>query len=112
MKHLKSYLGQLRNLEKDQVLSFLTNNKDLTPDEKNLIFLYLFPRDLLDKELPSRVQSVRSHQAGSIQPSLIESILLIEAGRTPQYSRFIKHLLHSFTKVEDIHCVEGLHRRC
>lgn len=107
MKHLKIYLDQLRNLEKNQVLSFLTNNKDLTPEEKNLIYLYLFPRELSDKELPSRIQTVRNHPSGSIQPSLIESILLIEAGKTPQYSRFIKHMLHSFTKVEDIHCIEG-----
>lgn len=98
--------SKLNNLE---VLEYLSNNNELTPEEKNLIFLYLFPRPLADKELPKRFQDVRvnENKYGSLIPNLNEVAIIIEAGKTLQYSRYIKHLLHSYSSVENIHSIEG-----
>ena len=104
---VKQLLLQLRGQSQQEVLKYLSKSIDLTSDEKNLVFAYLFPRELRDKELPERILGSRSHPSGSIHPSFIESLLLIEAGKTKQYSRFIKHLFHSFSKVENIHSIEG-----
>ena len=66
---------------------------------KNLIIAYCFPRPLGDYELPKRVKAYRNsinNETGSLTPDDMETLLIIEAGQTEQYGRFIKHLMHSF----------------
>ena len=102
-----SYINQFRDLSSDKVLEKLSNNLELSQDEKNLIYLYLFPRPLRDKELPERFKQVRKTSGGSIEISIPECTLIIEAGKTEQYGRFIKHLFHSYSKQETIYPIEG-----
>lgn len=111
MEKIKYYLDLFKseNLNSTDLLNRLGNISELTSEEKNLIYLYLYPRPLSDKELPERFTKLRTgdNKYGSLIPNLNETTLIIEAGRTLQYNRFIKHLLHSYSKVEDIHIIEG-----
>ena len=111
MERIKYYLEQFRleRLSSDNLLNRLSNISELTSEEKNLIYLYLYPRPLADKELPTRFANLRvgENKNGSLVPNLNEVALIIEAGQTSQYSRYIKHLLHSFSNIENIHCIEG-----
>ncbi len=97
MDNIKFYVEKFKNSSQHDVLNQLKINNDLSVEEKNLIYLYLFPRPLLDMELPQRIISNRkSNYPGSITQNLSEIGLLVEAYRTEQYKRFIKHLIHSF----------------
>ena len=107
---LISYLNSLKNLNNDshQIIEKLRTCNDLSIPEKNLIYLYFFPRPLLDMELPYRINEMRgNNQSGYLEPNLPEISLIIEAYRTEQYRRYIKHLFHSFTNPIDIHPVDG-----
>lgn len=107
MENLRSYIQFLEGKTKADVLSFLTNASDLSRDQKNLIHRYLFPRPLADKELITRIQGVRLNPSGSLVPNVYESILIVEASRTAQYKRFIKHLVHSYQDISIIHPISG-----
>ena len=104
---LSVYIKSLREVnDTHQVIESLRTSS-LSIPEKNLVYLYLYPRPLLDKELPGRIQENRRRlqggETGWLVPEISEVALLIEAYRTQQYKRFIKHLLHTFTG----HGVEG-----
>lgn len=104
-----NYLIDSKTTE-EEALKLLTANATLSREEKNLIYRYCYPRPLLDKELPSRVQSYRAScnkASGFLVPDSGETTLIIEAGRTAQYGRFIKHLMHSFGDPNLIHPLEG-----
>lgn len=108
MESFKFYIDKLKNCNVHEVLNLLKTDQDLGVDEKNLIYLYLFPRPLLDRQLPERVQSYRGKQSqGFLQPNLGEISLLIEAYRTEQYRRFMKHLFHSFLNPEQLFPIAG-----
>lgn len=107
IKKVVSYINRYKSLNSEDVLGKLTNNTDLSQDEKNLIYLYLFPRPLKDRELPERFKQVRKTEGGSIEVSIPECTIIIEAGRTEQYSRFIKHLFHSFSDLNTVYPIEG-----
>ena len=111
MNSLKQYIEIWKNVnDTHQVIEYL-KNLDLSIQEKNLIYLYLFPRPLLDMELPGRIQRARrdsgNNGTGYLEPNVYEISLLVEAYRTQQYRRFIKHLLHCFTDPKNIHPVNG-----
>ena len=97
---LSVYIKSLREVnDTHQVIESLRTSS-LSVPEKNLVYLYLFPRPLLDKELPKRIRENRGREqeeAGWLEPEISEVALLVEAYRTQQYRRFIKHLLHTFT---------------
>ena len=112
----KEYLKNcIKNLEKindtHQIIEILRKDDKLEIEEKNLIYLYLYPRPLLDMELPRRIMESRKTSGnngnGYLQTNLVEVALLIEAYRTEQYKRVIKHLLHTFTVPENIHPISG-----
>lgn len=107
MEKIVKYINQFKGLDSSYVLESLKINNELNQDEKNLIYLYLFPRPLLDKELPERFKQVRKSDGGSVNISLPECTLIIEAGKTEQYGRFIKHLFHSFSNPDIIYPIEG-----
>lgn len=70
-------------------------NISLLPGEyKNLIVLYIFPRYILDRQLPGYIQVVRE-KGGS---DLNETAVILEAYRGQQYVKFIRHLFFSFVK--------------
>lgn len=90
---------------KEETLKLLKEETSLTPEEKNLIFLYCFPRPLADGELTKRIQSYRQKNnivSLSLAPDYNETGLIIEAAKTEQYSRFIKHLMYSFGKISKV----------
>lgn len=113
MTDFKKFIDYLENnnISKEETLRLLTECNKLTSDEKNLIFLYRYPRNLMDKELPSRIiayrQSIGLPSQGVLVPHLGETALLIEALRTPQYERFMKHLFIAFCDPAKVSPVSG-----
>lgn len=102
-----NYIKKLKGLNSNDVLETLKQASDLSSSDKNLIFLYLFPRPLKDKELPFRIMGVRENKKGQAEINPNEVSLIIEAGKTEQYGRFIKHLFHSFKDYNNIFPIEG-----
>ena len=111
MNSLKFYIDRLKDCTVHEAVGLLKVDQELSIEEKNLIYLYLFPRPLLDRQLPERVQSYRGKQSqGFLQPNLGEIGLLVEAYRTEQYKRFMKHLFHSFTNPEHLYPVAAFRK--
>lgn len=106
METVVKLINELTGKSEQEVLSILSSTS-LDPIDKNLVYLYLYPRPLMDKELPSRIIATRPNPDGSLTPSPIESVLILEASRTPQYGRFIKHLFHAYLDPGTIHPIEG-----
>lgn len=107
---IKPFIEYLKNnhISKDDTLKLLREESNLSNDEKNLIFAYCFPRQLLDRELPIRIKAYREKSGYShlnIDPH--ETALIIEAGQTEQYKRYIKHLMHSFDNPSKVHSVSN-----
>lgn len=108
MENLKFYISQLQGKELHEVLSILKGSTDLSTEEKNFIYLYLFPRPLLDMELPGRIMANRKSQSvGWLEPKLSEIALLVEAYKSEQYKRYIKHLIHSFRDPSKLFPIDG-----
>lgn len=110
---LKPFVDYLlnNNISKEKALEIIKNSNKLSDDEKNLVYVFCYPRPLLDYELPSRVQAYRTKKnfpmVGHIEPHLGEAALIVEAGRTPQYTRFIKHLIHAFSDPTKLAPLDG-----
>ena len=102
------------NFTEQQTLEELMKVKGkFTNDEKNFIFRYCFPRPLLDRQLMSRVADLHRQRGdvnniGALFPNAQDITLILEAGRTEQYGRFIKHLMHAFCNNEYIYKVAGV----
>lgn len=110
MNKLKTIVDQLTNSgkSKEDIIKSLSENKVLSRSEKILLYRYLFPRPLLDRELPTRIIENRGESVnGYLTPELSEATLIIEAYRTPQYSRYIRHLMHSFLDPNKIFPILG-----
>lgn len=116
MKELGPYISYLLENKVNEVdaKKMLDEDKSgLTKDEKDIIFRYTYPRLLGDYELPSRIMGERRKRKqiiGFLQPDLQETSLILEAARTPQYSRFIKHLYHAFSDPSKISSVSGVEK--
>lgn len=104
-ENLKDYTDYLiiGGIDKEKALELLKKDSKLTREEKNLIYTYCYPRNLLDRELPIRFSNYLKSQnsSGFKQVDLGSVSLIVEAYRTPQYNRFIKHLMHSFIEHSD-----------
>ena len=98
-KRVKDCINYFKDRSNEEVINSLKGSNKLNNDEKNLIYLYLFPRQLLDRELPGRILKNRgTNLNGFLEPNISEAGLIIEAYRTRQYGRYIKHLFHSFVE--------------
>lgn len=98
MENLENYVNNLSGISEEQFKSLMNNDNKLTREEKCYLYYYLFPKPLLDRELPSRILNARKdNPKGELYPVLKEVCILIEACNTLQYSKFMKHILHSFT---------------
>lgn len=110
--NIKMYVDYLlsNNIKEDEGGKMIGECNKLSSDEKNLIYAYAYPRPLRDRELPSRVQNFRQQKGipliGSLTPTA-EAILIVEAARTEQYGKFIKHLIHAFSDPSKIFPLEG-----
>ena len=113
MLDLKPYVDYLlgNEIKKEEGLELLKKDVNLSKEEKNLIYAYCYPRQLLDRELPFRVQEYREKhnipKAGSITPEIGEATLLVEAFKTDQYGRFMKHLIIAFGDPKNVFPVAG-----
>lgn len=109
INEIKFYIEYLKGKDVSEVLRVLKTSTDIGVNEKNLIYLYLFPRPLLDMELPGRIMDERGpgKEVGSLVPDLRETAILLEAYQTEQYRRFMKHLLHSYLDPENIFPILG-----
>ena len=101
------------SLNREDAIELLKNDNTLDQDEKRLVLSYCYPRQLGDKELPARVLRSRKNRGpqarnGFLVPDLIEADLIIEAGKTLQYERFIKHIMHAFSNPSQISPISGL----
>ena len=94
-----------RNLNSTGAIELLKLTS-LTSTEKNVVYFYCFPRPLEDYGLPPRIQNHRL-STGAIYGDESEIALIVEACRTEQYGRFMKHLMHAFGNPENIHPVAG-----
>lgn len=97
-------IKELKGKEKSEVYSLLMGESSIDNQEKWLIYSYLHPRIILDKQLPGIIQEYRkgyNSMSGFLFPDLGETSIIIEAYRTQQYGRFIRHLIHSFVKNPD-----------
>lgn len=103
---------KLEKISQAEGLKLLKDDINLSSSEKNLIYAYCYPRQLLDRELPSRVQNFRKNSnlplLGTTDYNIGEITLIIEAGQTEQYGRFIKHLMHAFCDSSKVFQVEEL----
>lgn len=95
MSRLQDLMFGYSGIPKKELMEELKGRNDLSSDMKNLVLLYHYPRPLLDRELPKRV-------GDKVEDLTKLSILIIEASRTAQYGRFIRHLFHSFIECDDI----------
>lgn len=106
-----NYLKQ-ENIAAETAVDLLRKEDVLDIGEKRFIYMYCYPRPLRDRELPSRVIETRKNRGpyarnGFLDPDDLETALIIEAGQTLQYGRFIKHLMHAFSDPEKIHQISG-----
>ena len=106
MKTVINYIANLKGKDSNEVLNILSKEPNLSPEDKNLVYLYLFPRPLKDRELPFRIMGVRKDPKGKAEVSQNEVALILEAGKTEQYGRFIKHLFYSFKDPNNIFPIE------
>lgn len=94
-------IKDLKEKSKEEVYSFLMNENSINNQEKWLVYSYLHPRIILDKQLPGIIQEYRkgyNSMAGFLFPDIGESSIIVEAYKTQQYGRFIRHIIHSFAK--------------
>lgn len=96
----KKYVDILQGKDENKVIGSLKYLDDLTRNEKNLIYTYLFPKPLLHMELPKVILGERGrHSEGFLEKHFDEVLILVRAYRGLQYKKFMQHLLHSF--IED-----------
>ncbi len=111
MKDLKKYIDYLKDtgVSETSALDLLKGCKDLNSEEKNIIYLYCYPRNLGDRELPKRYSSFLSNHPDlmPLVPSNLKAALLIEAFKTEQYGMFMKHLFIAFGNPENILPISG-----
>lgn len=115
LENTKQFIEQIKKdkFTQEKALELLKSREDLSRDEKNFIYLYCFPRPLLDRELIPRV--IEEHKKrgdfsnrGTLEPNALDVSLILEAGQTEQYGRFIKHLMHAFCDENKIFKVSGI----
>jgi hypothetical protein len=113
MKNLKSFADYLikGGFSKEEGYKILLETTKLDRDEKTLLYSYCYPRKILDYELPNIIMSNRStlgiNPGGTLENNLGESKILVEAFRSQQYGRFMRHLMHAFLNPELLSSVSG-----
>jgi len=92
LEELKPYIDYLieEKIPVDQGKKLIGSCNKLNQFDKNFIYLYCYPRPLLDRELPTRMNNTNNLNLEK------KVLLLSEACRTDQYGRYMKHLFHAF----------------
>lgn len=109
---IAKFVNFLKNEPKDVAYgTLLSDISELTPEDKNIIMVYLFPNPLADGEFPVRLRKMReakgTNRFGEIFPVISDVAAIVEASRTEQYSRFIYLLFRATSDVTKIFPVQG-----
>lgn len=110
IKKIKTSIEVCSGKPIDEIINYLKHDPDLTLEEKNMIFTWNTPQLLLDNELPGRIseyRSSRNSERGFLEGNLGEISLLLGAYLSPQYKRYMKHLMISFNVDSEIYPVAG-----
>lgn len=93
---IKNYVDRLSLSTRDELVETLGKDNVLSRNEKNAVYLWLFPLLLKDRELPEKMKEVIG-PSELMKPRDEEIVMLIGAYKSAQYGNFIRHLLHAFT---------------
>lgn len=111
---IKQVIDSLRGLSPEQAYEFLIQT-DIPREEKSIIYTLgsYQPQILLDGDLQKFIMDYREktygHRRGSLVEDPDEISLILKAYLSPQYRRYIKHLMISFAdETENIFPVEGI----
>lgn len=85
----------------------LLKNSGMGREAMNIAYLYCCPRPLEDYGLPPRIQSYRMSTGVGPCGDDSEIAFIIEACKTEQYGRFMKHIMHAYQDPENIFPVAG-----
>lgn len=104
---MKEIIEQLKDADKNTVISVLNKNNALTRFEKNVIYTYLFPEPLKDMELVDIYKRYHKDHKPTEEKNEMEILFLLRAYRTRQYRNYILHLLHAFIQHQDSIAVDN-----
>lgn len=99
-------------IDQNKGTELIKGSQKINGREKLLVYSYCYPRKIGDYELPSIIANYRKTRGVDLKGSLIkdaeEACILVEAYRSLQYGRFMRHLMHAFIeKPETISSVAG-----
>jgi len=100
------YLKEHR-LNEYEAIEILKQSNTLSQGERRLVYCYCFPRPLPDYGLPDRIKEHRAKIGALDIGDDSEVALILEACQTEQYGRFMKHIMHAFGDVDNVHPVAG-----
>ncbi len=93
-------------IDQDKGTELIKDSQKINGREKLLIYSYCYPRKIGDYELPSIIANYRKTRGVDLKGSLIkdaeEACILVEAYRSLQYGRFMRHLMHAFIEKPEI----------
>lgn len=109
MADLKIFTDYLlkNNIDSDRGRELIQNSQKIEGEiDKLLIYSYCYPRKIGDYELPSIISEYRETHGIDPKGLLIknpeEACILVEAYRSLQYGRFMRHLMHAFIEKPEI----------
>jgi hypothetical protein len=114
MAELKVFTDYLlkNGVDQDKGRELIGGSQKIGDLEKLLVYSYCYPRKIGDYELPKIIMNYRKTHGidlkGVLTKNPEEACLLVEAYRSLQYGRFMRHLMHAFIeKPETINTVAG-----
>lgn len=109
MENIKKWVKLFKEngIPKDEAVTRLKIASDLHPLEKNVIYMYCYPRPLPDYGLPPRIQEHRLASGVGAYGDPTEIAFILEACQTEQYGRFMKHIMHAFGDPELVFPIAG-----
>ena len=99
-------------IDQEKGIQLIGDSQKIGDLEKLLIYSYCYPRKIGDYELPKIIINYRKTRGidlkGLLTKNPEEACILVEAYRSLQYGRFMRHLMHAFIeKPETISSVSG-----
>jgi hypothetical protein len=111
LKVFTDYL--LKNgIDQERGKELISSSQKIGDIEKLLVYSYCYPRKIGDYELPKIITDYRKTRdidpKGLLTKNPEEACILVQAYRSLQYGRFMRHLMHAFIeKPETISSVAG-----
>jgi hypothetical protein len=101
-----------KGIDQEKGKELIMGSQKIGDIDKLLVYSYCYPRKIGDYELPSIIMNYRKSHGIDIKGLLSvnpeEACILVEAYKSLQYGRFMRHLMHAFIeKPETISSVAG-----